>query len=217
MKIHCLPKNCFSHTPFYKLVLAAFFLVLNVLACTAAYAQTSAAKQPLLNTLSVPEEVQIKSFPAGSLVLMANGSERKIETIQAGELVAAYDPVLEDYIPTEVTNTKVYTARQSPMASVMLILEDLSASLQANGGLAGVSLQGTANCEVYTRNGPKQIRQLTDTDLMYCYDENAHRFLIFRVYDVVLSGSAAETSYTLQTAERNFVVNSTVVLQTEEL
>lgn len=147
---------------------------------------------------------------------MADGTEKKIKDIKAGELVAAYDPVLEDYIINQVTDLRIYSAKPQPITTVMLILEELSASLQFNGGLAGVSLQASANCEVYTKSGSKEIWQLTENDLLYCYDDSAHRFLTFRVYEINVNSHESEITYYLLTEQRNCIINSTVVLQTED-
>jgi hypothetical protein len=99
----------------------------------------------------------------------------------------------------------------------MLILEELSVSLQMSGGLAGVNLEACANNEVLTKNGPKLIRQLTGDDLLYCYDEAARRFLTFRVYEVRMNSSEAKATYSLQTEHKNCIINSTVVMQREDL
>jgi hypothetical protein len=199
-----------------KHLVCLWFAITFLLFYTTALAQTPNTHTGQEKYSDTTEDTRVGSFPAGSLVLMADGTEEKIENVKVGEMVAAYDPVLEDYILTEVTDFKTYTSKLQPITTVMLILEELSASLQMNGGLAGVSLQATAASRVYTKEGPKKIEQLTENDLLYCYDDIAHRFLVFRVYELRTNSQEKTNTYYLQTAEKNCIINSTVVLQTQE-
>jgi hypothetical protein len=208
---------CCFRTVFYKCTAYLIFFVLYLLLSSASYAQSTGSGNSSVTATTENTTPQLQGFPAGSLVLMADGTEKRIENIELGELVAAYDPVLEDYVITEVTNKQVYQAQVQSIASVMLILEELSVSLQMSGGLAGVNLEACANNEVLTKNGPKPIRQLTGDDLLYCYDEAARRFLTFRVYEVRMNSSEAKATYSLQTEHKNCIINSTVVMQREDL
>lgn len=212
-----LPNSCSLRTYLKKCDFLLIFLVFHFIAY-AASAQTHNNKPASINASDENSNSPIQGFPAGSLVLMADGKEKKIEDIQKGEYVASYDPVLEDYIVSEVKNLQASPLQVQSTASVMLILEEFSASLQTNGGLAGVNLLATPAYEVLTKNGVKQISKLTEEDILYCYDEAAHRFFSFRVYDIhFIQSTSPQTIYKLTTEERNCIINSTVVVQTTEL
>jgi hypothetical protein len=198
---------------------ASFLLNLLVLLfiCSTSYAQVYESKSALAQATLVTPQVSVQGFPAGSLVLMADGQEKKIEDIKPGEWIASYDPVQQDYIISSVTNVHSY-ALQEPTISIMLILDDLSASLQSYGSLAGVTIYGTNAAKVLTSKGPVQLLNLTESDVLYCYDTAAHRFLRFRMYNHdILPNSAPQTIYRIETEERNYIINGTVVLQAGEL
>lgn len=124
------------------------------------------------------------SFPSNALVLLADGSEKHISAIQAGDVIAAYDPLAEGYITTSVERVQKCEAQTRSMVSVMLILEDFSVSLHANGGLAGVTLQATAEQKVLTSEGIKAIGHIQEGDELYCYHEISGRFLAFNAYAI---------------------------------
>jgi hypothetical protein len=217
MKIQfCLFINSYLFNTVCRYAACLWLVVALLLFYTTAQAQTPYTYMSQENDSDKTEHTHVGSFPAGSLVLMADGTEREIENVKVGEMVAAYDPVLEDYILTQVTDFKTFIGKPQPVTTAMLILEELSASLQMNGGLAGVSLKATSASKVYTKEGPKKMDQLTENDLLYCYDDNAHRFLVFRVYELRTNSLEEKNTYYLQTAERNCIINSTVVLQTQD-
>ncbi len=152
-------------------------------------------------------------FPTQALVLLADGTEKRIEEIKPGDMVATYDPVLEDYVVSPVTHIQVNEAQLANMWSVMLILEEFSASIQASGGLAGVSVYSAGDTHVLTSTGSKRIEELTDNDFLYCYDDATRRFHIFRVYDIKRNDAPLQKAYRLSVQNKNCIINSTVILQ----
>ncbi|MDO1445226.1 hypothetical protein Q0590_03135 [Rhodocytophaga aerolata] len=198
------------------LFLVNLFLLLFI--CSASYGQVYESKAEAAQLPRLTRQTSAQGFPAGSLVLMADGKEKKIEDIQPGEWVASYDPVLEDYVVSSITHIHSSTLEE-PMISIMLILDDFSASLQHYGSLAGVSIVSTTTAKILTSKGPTHLQNLTENDVLYCYDTAAHRFLRFRMYtrDMLLPDAAAQPVYQIETEARNYIINGTVFLQADEL
>jgi hypothetical protein len=208
---------CMLHINLYTRCAKGCIFLLLLASAVSAASQVSDQAGHNIHFTSDTTRILVGSMAAGSLVLMSDGREKRIEDIKQGDLVAAYDPVLEDYITTEVTGWQKHTEQSVNLANVMLILEEFSVSIQMNGGLAGVSLQVSPNYEVYTKSGPKPVSQLTEVDIVYCYDEAIHKFLPFRVYEMEINSNSSGTTYSLQTEHKNCIINSTVVLQRDEL
>ncbi len=152
------------------------------------------------------------SFPANALILMADGSEKYISEVKKGEAIASYDPVADGYTTTLVRKMQAVSNASFQLVSVMLILEDLSVSLQANGGLAGVTLQATSDQSVLTVDGKKTLGQLQEGDKLYCFDEASGKFHAFTVYAIQNQPAIAGNMYSLETDNNIYLINSTVVL-----
>lgn len=152
-------------------------------------------------------------LPAGSLVMMADGNSKAIEHIQAGDILASYDPATDQLVTTYVLATDVHKYESEPLVSVMLVQEELTASLQVKGGTLGIVLQITPAQPVLTQWGKKEAGQLREGDKVYCYDDATRLFHTFSVYGVSVENQPAKSYYRLSTDKQNFLVNGAVLLE----
>jgi hypothetical protein len=172
----------------------------------------------ILLGLSIPvfsQSTQIGNttgFPAGSLVLLANGKEKSIEQILPGDILAAYDPVNEEFIPNLVNEVHAGLNQDSSIVTLMLVQEELTASLQVNGGTLGIILPVIGQQPVLTATGVKQISQLLEADKLFCYNEAVGRFELFTVYGMDIQNKFIDKVYRLITEHKNYIVNGAVVV-----
>lgn len=169
--------------------------------------------QVLIKNISAQKEFANPGFPSNALILLADGSEKHIKDIQAGDAIASYEPVAGGYITTLVTKLQTNETEKTPITSVMLILEDFAVSLQANGGLAGVTLQAASDQPVLTANGKKELGKVAEGEILFCYDETSGQFHAFSVYAVQHNAFEIDKTYSLVTENKCYLVNNTVVLE----
>ncbi|QHT67577.1 hypothetical protein GXP67_13530 [Rhodocytophaga rosea] len=151
-------------------------------------------------------------IPEGSFIMLADGSEKRVEHIQAGDIVAAYDPAIEQLVSTVVLSKQSHPGEHQATVSVMLVLEELTASLQLNGGTLGIILQADFTQSLLTQWGKKEAGQLQEGDKIYCYEETSRRFHLYSVYGVSVNQQPATTSYQLLTDKQNYLATGVVVL-----
>lgn len=155
-------------------------------------------------------------FPENAVITLANGSEKQIKDINAGDWVAAFNQKTGKIEHTVVQEVQVHEKVNYSLTSVKLVREELTASLSANGMLdgmlIGLTLEATSNHPVLTKEGRKTMGELNEGDYLYSYDNASGEFVSFRVQEVTKDSRTTNKVYNLVTEKENYIVNNTVVL-----
>lgn len=111
------------------------------------FLQACDAKQVESNLLPVPPQVIVECLAAGSGIRMADGSERAIEQVVAGDLVLAYDATSATALPARVTRA--------------VVRRDARQLIVING-----SLSATTNHVFQTSQGARRAEELRMGDTL---------------------------------------------------
>ncbi|QHT68575.1 hypothetical protein GXP67_18955 [Rhodocytophaga rosea] len=149
-------------------------------------------------------------FPEEALVRMADGSEKAIKDVRAGDEVAAFDAATGALQTTRVKEVHTHADKAYTITSVLLISDEPTASMQAY--VPSVMLEATPNHPVYTNKGRKTIETLEKGEYLYQYNSASGMFIKYKVMQVVTEARQVKKVYNLVTDKQNFLINNTVVL-----
>jgi hypothetical protein len=149
-------------------------------------------------------------FPEDALVRMADGSEKQIKDIHAGDEVAAFDQKTGTLQTARVKEMHTHTDKVYTLTSVLLISNEPTASL--NAYMPSVVLEATPNHPVFTSNGRKTMETLEKGEYLYQYSSATGTFIKYEVMQVVTESRQVNKVYNLVTTQKNFLINNTVVL-----
>jgi hypothetical protein len=151
-------------------------------------------------------------FPENALVLLPDGQEKPIHSIQSGEQIAAFDQASGKLVATTVTDVEMHEGKLYTLTSVLLVKEELTASIFMGGLAMNYTLEATANHPVMTDKGRKTMAELISGDNLYVYDGITGHVTSLKVAQVTQNIRKAPKVYNLVTARKNYLVNRTVVM-----
>jgi hypothetical protein len=149
-------------------------------------------------------------FPEESLVRMADGSEKQIKEVHAGDEIAAFDVTTSVLQTTRVKEVHTHADKDYIITSVLLISDEPTASM--NAYVPSVILEATPNHPVYTSKGRKTMETLEKGEYLYQYNSASGTFIKYEVMQVVTEARQVKKVYNLVTDKKNFLINNTVVL-----
>lgn len=149
-------------------------------------------------------------FPEEVLVRMADGSEKQIKEVHAGDEVAAFNAETGTLQATRVKEVHIHAEKNYPITSVLLISNEPTASL--NAYMPSVVLEATPNHPVFTSQGRKTMETLQQGEYLYQYNSANGTFIKYEVMQVVTEARQVKKVYNLVTDKQNFLINNTVVL-----
>ena len=151
-------------------------------------------------------------FPANALVMLPDGQEKPIYSIQAGDQIAAFDQASGKLMATTVTEVESHEDHMYALTSVELFKEELTASIFMGSLAVNYTVEATANHPVMTDKGRKTMSELTTGDNLYVYDSIHGTVTLLKVAKVTHNIRKAPKVYNLVTTKKNYLVNRTVVL-----
>jgi hypothetical protein len=149
-------------------------------------------------------------FPEEALVRMADGSERPIKEVHAGDEIAAFDAATGTLQTTRIQEVHTHADKVYTITSVLLISDEPTASM--NAYVPSVLLEATPNHPVYTSKGRKTLGTLEKGEYLYQYNSANGTFIKYEVMQVVTEARQVKKVYNLVTDKKNFLINNTVVL-----
>lgn len=153
-------------------------------------------------------------FPAGSLVALADGTQKLIEKVEAGDKVMAFNATTQQKAATTVSDVQVHFREEGIETTKLLLapVEEIFASAGAYSPSGLVEIEATANHPLYTKAGKKEVGQIKEGDVLYYYNDSMHAFREYRVAVILANNKQAKKVYNLETEAGNYLVNGTVVL-----
>jgi hypothetical protein len=153
-------------------------------------------------------------FPSGTPVTLLDGSQVAIETLKAGDRIAAYNQKTGQLETTIIKNVEVHESKDYAVTSVMAVRREVvTVSVNNNTNVMGaLRLEATSNHPVLTKSGRKQLGELVPGDVIYCYDSTQETFAEFEVRVIAKDFRTVSQVYNLVTDKQNFLVNHAVVL-----
>lgn len=135
---------------------------------------------------------------AGTVVTLADGSRKAIETLKAGEAIQAWDEDSNTVVPAQI--------RQ------VLIHHDATYTLNRVQGGDGDEIQITGNHPVYTKeSGWIPVAELTPGMTLYQLDHVSKSFVPTVVKGIIREESTSKVVYNLLTSEGNYFANDLLI------
>jgi len=143
-------------------------------------------------------------FPGDMLVTMGDGSQRRLEDVRSGDVVATVDPVTKRATTVRVKELTIHAAKNYAITRLLLV------SAIAEGReikLVSKWLQATPNHPVMTPKGEKRAGELEIGDSVLCpesfivWDREESAGGMQRVYNIVAAGGTT------------FIMNGVMVMQ----
>ncbi len=148
-------------------------------------------------------------FPAGSIVSMADGTEKAIENILIGEKVIAFEDgkkVIAEVYQVDIHDKTDYDLTNIQVSSP----NDSYASLQ-NHVSKSISLLATPNHPIMTNNGFVKAGLLKTKDVVYHYNTDTNQFDMYEADRLENKFQKSNKVYNLRTDKGNYLVNGIVV------
>lgn len=152
-------------------------------------------------------------FPGDALVTLADGTQKPISEVKAGEKIASYNAQTGLLEAAQVLEVQTHEGKAYPLATLLLTDDALTASTAA-GAAHMIRMQATPNHPLLTQHGRKAIGQLNADDLVYVRNPQTGEFGTYKIHQVSLPEFPATATkvYNLLTDKQNYLVNDAVVL-----
>src|SRR5260221_8186625 len=128
-------------------------------------------------------------------VTMADGLQKLLSEVKAGDRVVTVDPVTQLSTTVTVKELTVHAAKNYAVTRVML----LSATENSDRVVTLVSkvLQATPNHPMVTAEGDKKMGELKEGDKVLCLDEKTGRYQEFTVWDKTEAAGGGEPVFNI--------------------
>ncbi len=152
-------------------------------------------------------------FPGQATVTMADGTQKPIAEVKAGEQIASYNRQTGEMEIAEVLEVQTHEGKAYELATLLLTDDALTAST-ANSLAHIVKIQATPNHPLLTQHGRKAVNQLKASDLVYVRNPQTGEFGTYTIHQMSLQKFPTTVTkvYNLVTDKQNYLVNDAVVL-----
>lgn len=158
----------------------------------------SSRKYPHITTTVTVSDHLSGCVPAGTPVTLADGSQRAIETLKAGDRIRAYSPEQDSLLTAKVEKVLTHAERKAPLQR--LITAD------------GDTLHITDNHPVLTlEKGWIPVAQVTPGMTLYQLDRQTGEFGPTRVVSIIREAGQAQVVYNLKTTAGNYFAQDVLV------
>lgn len=154
-------------------------------------------------------------FPGDMMVTMADGGQKQLSAVKAGDEVVTVDPATHAVVAVRVKELTVHEAKNYAITRLVL----LAATETDNRSGREVRLQrkvleGTPNHPMVTEQGGKKMGELSEGDKVLCFDEKTGRYARFTVWDKQESAGGLQRVYNIVAGGGStFIMNGVMVLQ----
>ncbi|HTL07806.1 MAG TPA: Hint domain-containing protein [Chitinophagaceae bacterium] len=154
-------------------------------------------------------------FPGDEEVLMADGSRKKISTVQKGDRVVSINPVTHRASAELVTGLAMHEAKNYAITRLVLLAATAKKTVGAEETiLSAKELNATPNHPVLTNKGQRKMSEIKEGDEILCLDAKTGRYERYSVWVKTEQAGGLQKVYNIETSRgSNFVVNEVMVLQ----
>lgn len=152
-------------------------------------------------------------FPETAVVTMADGSQKSIAAVKAGEVVMSYNTTTNKAETTLVDEVIEHDNKSFGIVKVLLSDAEDQAFASTQPLFQLTELEGTANHPVLTTIGHAKLGNLKVGEQVLMYNSDTHTFNRYKVFSTNSDYRTVEKVYNLRTANDKYLVNSIVVLE----
>lgn len=154
-------------------------------------------------------------FPGTDKVRMADGSEKLLSEIKAGDQVVTIDPVSKQQTVAAVKALVMHTAKN--YAITQLLVWDAQEHQQGNGvdvQLHTKVLEATPNHPMTTSVGQKKMGEIKEGEEILCLDDATQTYRHFTVIRKTETAAGVQPVYNMVTdSGTTFIMNDVMVMQ----
>jgi hypothetical protein len=150
-------------------------------------------------------------FPATVQVTLADGRQKVITEVRAGDRLRSIDPVTKDHSETVVLKPQVHRGQAFSLTRVRLIDPAAQVTASTQSGFDLRELEATANHPVLTSTGKKALGEVRVGEELFLMDAATQVLRAYRVFTVQPSYRRVEEVYNLITDRPTYVINGVVV------
>lgn len=150
-------------------------------------------------------------FPGDMLVAMADGTEKPLKLIRAGDEVITADPVTKLATKVAVTALTEHEAKNYALTKLLVV----SATERGKEiRLTSKVLQATPNHPMVTTTSEKKMGEIVIGDNVLCLDEKTNTYQTYTVIDKTeVAGERQKVYNMVVNSGTTFIMNGVVVLQ----
>lgn len=154
-------------------------------------------------------------FPGSQLVSMADGSQKLLQDVQAGDRVVTVDPATQRTTAVTVKELTRHDAKNYAITQLLLLSAD---EKETTGGkdvhLLSRVLQATPNHPMTTAHGRKKAGDVQLEEEVICKDEKTGAYRRFIVWDKMEKAGGTQPVYNIVAdGGDTFMMNGVMVLQ----
>jgi hypothetical protein len=151
-------------------------------------------------------------FPGEMRVTMADGMEKALRAVRAGDLVLTVDPVTQVRRSVVVKELTVHAVKNYAITRLTLVTAILRGGRDVL--LSSKGLEATPNHPMMTATGEKKAGELVVGDKVVCKDELTGRYLEYMVWDKTESAGGMQPVYNIVAGSGStFIMNGVMVMQ----
>lgn len=154
-------------------------------------------------------------FPGTDVVTMADGTNKMLSSIKAGDEVITVDPATKKTTKVTVTKLVKHEAKNYAITSLLAVAAD--EQITAKGKIVHLNssvLQATPNHPMMTTTGKKKMGEVAIGDEIICFDKATHAYKTYTVYNKSESANGMQNVYNMQvSAGSTFIMNGVMVMQ----
>ena len=154
-------------------------------------------------------------FPGSDLVTMADGSQKQLSTIKAGDRVITVDAATQKAVPVQVTRLVEHEAKNYAITRLLLVSSQETATAAGTQvRLQSKVLQATPNHPMMVGNSKKSIGEVAIGDRITCADEKTHTYQTYTVFNKTESAGGTQKVYNMEVSGGStFIMNDVMVMQ----
>jgi len=154
-------------------------------------------------------------FPGDMQVAMADGSQKTLSSIKAGDQVLTVDPVTHVSQPVVVKELTVHEAKNYAITNLLLVAAtEKDTPVGKEVVLIQKALNATPNHPMMTKDGEKKIGALAEGEAVLCYNEQTHAYEVFTVWYKTVAAGGVQKVYNIVAGNgTTFMMNDVMVLQ----
>jgi regulatory protein YycI of two-component signal transduction system YycFG len=149
-------------------------------------------------------------FPADAMITMADGTQKKICEIEAGDFILSYDPASSLFSSVAVDEKISHNGKFDMVEITVINAENYLAGLQYLPS-SEIKINATPNHPVYTNEGIKIVSNLEEGDQIISINQE-EKILTGTIHKSKHINSKAEKVYNLRTNNHPYFVNGVLVM-----
>ena len=122
-------------------------------------------------------------FPGTDLVTMANGTQKMLASVKAGDRVLSIDPKTKKAAIVDVKALSVHEAKNYALTRLVLVAADEKSTDKNSIHLSAKVLEATPNHPMTTKNGAKKIGETEIGEQVLCYNETKKTYETYTILE----------------------------------